>query len=1087
MSRHAAHLVAGFLRLLCAMLLLLAGLPARADTAVSLFQSFRGNVNFVGTEETLRTKDNKKACSLVNKGSISASLSGIPNGATIVSAQLYWAGSGATADYQVTFDGVDITAPAARQYSVKASANSISYSYFSGATDVTTQVANKGNGTYTFSGLTVDNGNPWCAVQGVVGGFALAVVYSHPGEPFRMLNLYEGFQPFQNTSLSIDLGNFNVPNPLPSNVTGRIGHITWEGDATLSQGGEDLLFNGVEMTDTINPKGNQFNSASNATGDTTSYGIDFDIYTLTSPTIQPGQSSATTTYRSGPDLVLLSAEIVAMPYVANADLSLAMTRTGDLTVGSSTTYTLTVANGGVDDETGPVTVVDTLPAGLKLVSAGGSGWTCTNAQSSGQTVVTCTQAGPLKPGAKMSALTIAVSPTAPGNYTNTATVYGKTGDGKIADNTATNTGSAIDYGSSAMVFTTRACNPGEAIVIAAGDAGCPRFIGPVTAADTGTKIYITAVAGAQKATPMSASDFALTIELKTDCLPYSGSATYAGTPLDCKGTWKTVKTKLPGGQPSAVLADGSLLGPFFYADVGRISLSMRFNNSVMDTVNLVSRPMEIRFRDVLRASDGFADQKGTQADGWSKPDIGFAKAGEQFVMRLGAVMADGNWAPSFGKEAAALGGILPAGSFDFVFKLDPFVVNQAGTAGQPVSAKDQVVKDALRLDTGFSAVAATGTTVYESKASYFEAGLLAITPRLEDYLNTGQVPADAARMGSGTRIVGRFYPDHFATTLTENFSCAASMNCPAAAGTAVSGGTYSMQPFDFSVTAYGLPRTPGGAFTILSLYQNVKADGTTPGPLRLQASKSPALVKAGTLADAQPPAAGNVALVRGTALDPATLLAQPTAAAPFPALKSTVAYQLGDLYSSATRGAGAWGAPTPVYLRALLAETRGGTPANTAVAISSMAPAGAQYEGGLMVVAGRLFVQNVFGSDLLRLPVPLTAQYWNGTAWLASTGDGRSTVASAILPVANGCRKFFAQNLKTGPCKANPLAAAGAVPIVLAGGRGTLLLQAPARGTVGSVDYTLDNGAANDWLPSTQARATFGLYRSPLIYLREVY
>jgi hypothetical protein len=50
-----------------------------------------------------------------------------------------------------------------------------------------------------------------------------------------------------------------------------------------------------------------------------------------------------------------------------------------------------------------------------------------------------------------------------------------------------------------------------------------------------------------------------------------------------------------------------------------------------------------------------------------------------------------------------------------------------------------------------------------------------------------------------------------------------------------------------------------------------------------------------------------------------------------------------------------------------------------------------------------------------------------------------------------------------------------------------LVLQSPARGTIGSVDYTLDNGDAKDWLPSTQARATFGLYRSPVIFLREVY
>jgi len=150
------------------------------------------------------------------------------------------------------------------------------------------------------------------------------------------------------------------------------------------------------------------------------------------------------------------------------------------------------------------------------------------------------------------------------------------------------------------------------------------------------------------------------------------------------------------------------------------------------------------------------------------------------------------------------------------------------------------------------------------------------------------------------------------------------------------------------------------------------------------------------------------------------------------------------------------------------------------------APAGTQYEDGLMVAAGRLFVANVFGSDLLRLPVPLAAQYWSGTAWAASTSDQDSMVASAIRPATNGCRKFFAQDPKTGACKADPLAVAGTLPIRVRDGRGTLVLQAPARGTIGSVDYTLDSTAA-PWLPSTQARATFGLYRSPLIYLREVY
>src|SRR5206468_2648044 len=141
----------------------------------------------------------------------------------------------------------------------------------------------------------------------------------------------EGFQYFQYNGLTINLGDFNVPDPLPSTVTGRIGHVTWEGDSTLSGSGESLLFNGVELTDSMNPSGNQFNSQSNITSDSNSYGVDFDAYTLTgaSGAIAPGQSSATTTYKTGQDMVLLSSEIVAMPYVATSDLALTMTRYGD--------------------------------------------------------------------------------------------------------------------------------------------------------------------------------------------------------------------------------------------------------------------------------------------------------------------------------------------------------------------------------------------------------------------------------------------------------------------------------------------------------------------------------------------------------------------------------------------------------------------------------------------------------------------------------------------------------------------------------------------------------------------------------------
>jgi uncharacterized repeat protein (TIGR01451 family) len=1089
MTPTIASRCAAFLAGCLLLLLLAAGLPARADTPVSLFQSFRGNVNFVGTTETLRSKDNKKPCTLVKGGAVSAQLSGIPSGATIKSAQVYWAASGTVTDYAVSFDGTTLTAPTSRQYVAKASANNTVYTYFSGAADVTSQVSKKGNGSYSFSGLSVNTGDPWCSVQGVVGGFALVVVYSHPDEPFRMLNLYEGFQDFQNTSLTINLGNFNVPNPLPTSVTGRVGHITWEGDATLSQGGEDLLFNGVEMTDSLNPKGNQFNSASNVTGDATSFGIDFDVYTLKSPVIQPGQSTATTTYKSGQDLVILSAEIVAMPYVANADLALAMTRTGNLTVGSSANYTLTVTNNGIDAETGPVTVIDTLPAGLKLVSAGGTGWTCTNILNNGQTIVTCTQNGPLASGAKMTPLVIAVTPAAVGNYTNSATVYGKTGDNNSANNTATDTSTSVDNGSAAFLFTREACTDGQPIVTSPDDVGCHKFLGPVTAADPATRIYITAVSGGQKATARNAADTTVTLGLAFNCLPNSGvTIGYAGKTFDCVGTAQTLDVKFPGGKPSALLTNDSL---FSYYDVGRVTVALNLGKSTVNTVVFISRPFDLGF-DSIRRGDNYPDQKGADTDNYTKDDsYAFIKTGAPFTMRVGARMANRAFAPSFGKEAGALAGKLSDVDLKLDFRLDRFTVKTTvGTTSvvtpvQPVADLDGVVADAFSLDQDFkfnSAVTSYG--VFDATARWFEADYLGITPYLVDYLGTGQQvggppagvnPNAMTRLRSGTRIVGRFYPDHFETEPTPNFDCLPAMNCPAApadasaAALALRGATYSRQPFKLLVKPCG-PLRDGGC-PVLQLFQH-----SSKRQLKLSVAKAPNDVSP------LPPASGGLT---GDALP----FSSSTGDA-YPVLNAQATYTLGAPYLTTAPRAGNWSAPIPIYFRASMDEAvqASGTPILQKVTVSSIAPAvSTQYENGLMVVAGRVAVPNLFGSELLRLPVPLTAQYWTGSAWVANGKDNDSKVAADLAPAnASSCTRSFAAGTSPGPCKPGLLSlVGGSAAAQVTEGKVTRFLVSPGRGNSGSIDYIATG--SDVWLPTTAGRATFGLYKSPLIYLREVY
>jgi uncharacterized repeat protein (TIGR01451 family) len=75
--------------------------------------------------------------------------------------------------------------------------------------------------------------------------------------------------------------------------------------------------------------------------------------------------------------------------IAVADLILAKTHTGSFLQGQvGATYTLMVSNIGGGPSSGPVTVSDTVPAGLTPTAAGGAGWVCNIV---GQTV-SCTRA-----------------------------------------------------------------------------------------------------------------------------------------------------------------------------------------------------------------------------------------------------------------------------------------------------------------------------------------------------------------------------------------------------------------------------------------------------------------------------------------------------------------------------------------------------------------------------------------------------------------------------------------------------------------------------------------------------------------------
>jgi uncharacterized repeat protein (TIGR01451 family) len=418
------------------MLLVCCGGHAQAQqTAITRSARFTGNINFVATGGSLRTQPNTGDACAVGASS-SQNLSGIPAGASILAAYLYWGGSGATADNTVTLNGNTITA--SRTFAATFSNAGTDYPFFGGFADVTARVS--GNGAFTFANLTVNTGAPFCASQAVAAGWGLIVIYQSASERLRAINVFDGLQYFRGSALTLTPDGFRVPT---SNIDGRMAIVAWEGDpqnsTPLNGFAEALSFNGAALDDGINVPGSDplvqpFDGTVNSQGVANSYGVDVDTFDV-SALLAPGQTTATSVFSAGGDLVLLTAQIVSVTTEPVVDLAVAKSHVGNFSVGTSGAYTIHVSNvAGFEKEDNTVTVTDTLPAGLGFVSATGTGWTC----GASAQIVTCAHPPSLTSGASFPdiTLTVSVSASAAASVTNSVTVTSASRDTNAANNTA---------------------------------------------------------------------------------------------------------------------------------------------------------------------------------------------------------------------------------------------------------------------------------------------------------------------------------------------------------------------------------------------------------------------------------------------------------------------------------------------------------------------------------------------------------------------------------------------------------------------------------------------------------------------------
>lgn len=140
---------------------------------------------------------------------------------------------------------------------------------------------------------------------------------------------------------------------------------------------------------------------------------------------------------------------------------------------------------------------------------------------------------------------------------------------------------------------------------------------------------------------------------------------------------------------------------------------------------------------------------------------------------------------------------------------------------------------------------------------------------------------------------------------------------------------------------------------------------------------------------------------------------------------------------------------------------------------------------------GRLIMPNLYGSELLPLSTTIEAQYWNGNVYQRNQLDSCSVIPANSIAMGN-----YRNNLTA--CETQ-ISGAG----TLNAGRTNANLTKPGAGNNGSVDLTINlNGASGStcnsatassagnanmpWFGNNpNARATFGIFKTPVIYMRE--
>jgi uncharacterized repeat protein (TIGR01451 family) len=327
----------------------------------------------------------------------------IPSGSTILWAGLYWGSVSANA----SIGQVLLKTPSSFSYSaVNASQLDTGVNVggqanaYGGFADVTSLVSAGGSGTYWVGNMQTTTGG-----GGVWGGWSLIVAYANNNELLNNITVFDGWQNVTNaTGTTMNVGGFLTP--LSGPVISRIGLIGWDGDDGSVLGGiytgDQFKVNGVSLYDNCNPSSNDFFNSSicnlgvpnNAryptngngypAGMINTLGVDVDLVQLASGIIPNGATSATLQFTTNGEFFgAHAAAFVTNLYVPIVTPNVVKTVTdvngGDLVIGDTLRYTISLSNTGQDTATN-VILTDNIPAyttyvpnSLNIVSGANAG------------------------------------------------------------------------------------------------------------------------------------------------------------------------------------------------------------------------------------------------------------------------------------------------------------------------------------------------------------------------------------------------------------------------------------------------------------------------------------------------------------------------------------------------------------------------------------------------------------------------------------------------------------------------------------------------------------------------------------------